>query len=280
MARYQITLAYDGTDFLGFQRQGEGRTVQSEVEAALRRLGWQGETLLAAGRTDRGVHAAGQVIAFDLPDWNHGPETLAHALNAHLPADVAVRAADTAADDFHPRYDARVRTYRYAVFNDGVRNPLLERYAWRIWPEANLQRLQAAANCLPGVHDFAAFGAAHKPGGSTVRVVYRAEWNAQASGLLFEVSANAYLYHMVRRLVYLQVLVGQGQLELEQFQLAVQAAQPQTPGLAPPNGLVLAEVRYELNRQESQVLVGADDLLRDWSDSGDDDSGENLRHKR
>ena len=94
MARYQVTLAYDGTSFLGFQRQGEVRTVQLEVEKALRELGWQQDTLLAAGRTDTGVHASGQVIAFDL-DWGHDPQALCRALNAKLPKDVAARAAST-----------------------------------------------------------------------------------------------------------------------------------------------------------------------------------------
>src|SRR5512139_427161 len=103
MARYQVILAYDGTEFFGFQRQASGpkeRTVQAVVEAALRQLGWQGKTILASGRTDTGVHALGQVIAFDL-EWAHSTEALRSAINAHLPADVAVQTVAPAADDFH-----------------------------------------------------------------------------------------------------------------------------------------------------------------------------------
>jgi tRNA pseudouridine38-40 synthase len=277
MARYKITLAYDGTGFLGFQRQVSGRTVQAEVEAALRRLNWSGKTILAAGRTDTGVHAAGQVVAVDL-DWSHEPAALGRALNAHLPQDIAVSEVVVAAEDFHPRYDARVRSYQYQVYCQPDRDPLKERYAWRVWPAVDLDRLQAAARLFPGAHDFAAFGTPPRPEGSTVRLVYRAGWLAQASGLLFEVSANAFLYHMVRRLVFLQVLVGQEQMSLEALRSAIEDTQPQPPGLAPAHGLVLSEVRYTLNEQENQVLIEADGQWKTWSASGEDDSGKDLRH--
>ena len=105
MARYQIILAYDGTGFRGSQRQADFRTVQSELEAALRKLGWSGRTVYLAGRTDTGTHASGQVVAFDL-DWHHGLDDLQDALNAHLPQDMAVLAVKMMADDFHPRFDA------------------------------------------------------------------------------------------------------------------------------------------------------------------------------
>ncbi len=277
MERYQITLAYDGTDFLGFQRQGAGRTVQAEVEAALSQLGWQGRALLGAGRTDSGVHAFGQVIAFDL-DWKHGPEALGRALNAHLPRDVAVRAVNVAAADFHPRSDARLRSYRYQIYCEPERDPLRERYAWRVWPAVDVELLHAAAQLLPGVRDYAAFGSPPRPGGNTVRVIYRAGWRAQASGLLFEVSANAFLYHMVRRLVFIQVLTGQRQWSLEALESGVCEAQPQAPGLAPPQGLVLSEVRYTLSAEEQQMLDNAMGKWNSLSASGEDDCGKDLRH--
>jgi tRNA pseudouridine38-40 synthase len=252
MARYQVTLAYDGTDFLGFQRQGSQRTVQSAVEAALRKIGWSGSSILAAGRTDSGVHASGQVIAFDL-DWAHSSEALGRALNANLPKDVAGLAVQIAEPEFHPRYDARVRSYQYRIYVSPDRNPLLERYAWRVWPKVEPQKLVNAARLLNGTHDFAAFGTPPRLGGSTIRTVFHAGWVLQAGGLLFEVSGNAFLYHMVRRLVYLQVLTGQGRIDLEEWRKAVHEAQPQTPGLAPSQGLTLTEVRYTLTEQEKQV---------------------------
>ncbi|RPJ48529.1 MAG: tRNA pseudouridine(38-40) synthase TruA [Chloroflexi bacterium] len=246
LERYKVTLAYDGTNFFGFQRQGETRTVQLEVEAALRRLKWQEQTILSAGRTDSGVHASGHVIAFNL-DWAHGTERLGRALNANLPEDVAVKAIEVVRADFHPRYDARARCYHYHVQYARERDPLRDRYTWRFWPPCELERLQAAARLLHGTYDFAAFGTPPRPGGSTIRTVFEAGWFGQEERLArFEVTANAFLYHMVRRMVFVQVLIGQQRLSLEALQEAL--AEPKTanlpPGLALPQGLNLKEVFY------------------------------------
>jgi tRNA pseudouridine38-40 synthase len=249
MARYQVILAYDGTLFAGFQRQARARTVQGEVEAALRQLGWQGRAILAAGRTDTGVHASGNVIAFDL-DWEHPVDELVQALNARLPEDAAARSAKEAQVEFHPRYDATARRYRYRLACSPARNPLTERYAWRAWPEADLARMQAAAAVFTGTHDFAAFGAPPKPGGPTIRAIFASGWRETDGELVYEVQGNAFLYHMVRRMVFLQVKVGQGRLEASDLADGL-AGKPeritQVTGLAPPQGLTLVEVRYAEN---------------------------------
>ena len=248
MERYKVTLAYDGTQFEGFQRQGMTRTVQLEVEKALRSLNWQGRAILSAGRTDSGVHAEGQVVAFDL-EWPHAPEALGKALNAYLPRDVAVQRVEMAAVDFHPRYDAQWRCYHYHVLFASQRDPLRERFAWRVWPPCEIRDLQAAARLLPGIHDFAAFGSPTHPGGTTLRMVHWAGWQEKEDGLArFEVAANAFLYHMVRRMVFVQVLVGHQRLSLEALAAAVEQAKPVTPGLAPPQGLVLKQVQYPVAR--------------------------------
>ena len=244
MVHYKVTLAYDGTQFFGFQRQGRVRTVQLETENALRKLNWQGRAILSAGRTDTGVHASGQIIAFDL-EWSHGEPALARALNANLPRDVSVQAVEVAPAEFHPRFDAISRCYEYQVVYSSWRNPLKDRYAWRIWPPCEGERLQEAARLLVGTHDFAAFGSPPRPGGSTIRMVFQASWRKNGEGSwLFEVMANAFLYHMVRRMVFVQVLFGQERLTLEELRNGIEAASPMTPGLAPPQGLVLKEVRY------------------------------------
>jgi tRNA pseudouridine38-40 synthase len=250
MARYQIILAYDGTDFLGSQRQASSRTAQSELEKALRKIGWQGKSILLAGRTDTGTHASGQVAAFDL-DWGHGPDKLQDALNAHLPGDMAVREVKVAAGDFHPRFDATSRCYRYRLFCASVRDPLRERYAWRAWPAVT--DLTPLAGIWPGTHDFAAFGTPPRPGGSTVRTVMSSEWKKQGDEWIFDIQADAFLYRMVRRLVYVQVAVGQARLPAEKLIWALdsrpeiqQEAQSEIPaGLAPASGLTLIEVRYD-----------------------------------
>lgn len=251
MAHYKVILAYDGTHFLGFQRQGAARTVQSTVEDALRRLGWQERALLSAGRTDSGVHASGQVIAFDLV-WNHSLEDLLAALNAHLPEDVAARAAEEVTAEFHPRFDALERRYRYRLCAGPLRAPLRERYAWRVWPEPDAAAMNAAAGLLRGTHDFAAFGAPHKAGGSTIRCVTAAAWQPEGDGWVFEIRGNAFLYHQVRRTVWALVQVGQGRLSREAVSAAVLTAQPLPPGLAPACGLELTEVRYPVEGEDER----------------------------
>jgi tRNA pseudouridine38-40 synthase len=268
MARYQVTIAYDGTCFQGFQRQGgRARTVQAEIEAALERLGWSGSAILYAGRTDAGVHAAGQVIAFDL-EWTHSDEALRHALNAYLPEDVAVKAVREVSPHFHPRYHAVGRAYTYRLYVAQERDPLRDRYAWRVWPDVDVPRMQAAARWIEGQHDFAAFGAPMKPGRSTVRRVYRASWEVlEDASLRFRIVANAFLYHMVRRLVYIQVLVGQAKLPPEAIGEALRGERDLPPGLAAARGLVLERVYYPEDGQ------GFEPLGESLTASGDEDCG-------
>ncbi len=249
MARYQIILAYDGTNFEGYQRQKGRRTVQGVFEAALSRLGWEGGKVLSAGRTDSGVHAAGQVIAFDL-DWKHGIEALGEALNALLPADAAVQRVGEVRADFHPRYDARARTYRYQVYCHPLRNPIAERFAFRSASDLDVSRLQAAADCFIGTHDFSAFGAPMKTGGSTIRSILKAEWQQDGNMRTFWIEANAFLYHMVRRLVYLQIQAALEKVTLDELRGGVEHASPLKPGIAPSNGLMLWSVRYHDGMQE------------------------------
>ena len=244
MAHYQIILAYDGTKLFGSQRQADTRTAQSELEKALRRLGWQGSSVFLAGRTDTGVHASGQVAAFDL-EWNHALDELVRALNSNLPANVAVSGAQVVRDDFHPRFDATSRCYRYRLFCQPNRNPLRERYAWRLWPPVEMEMLQVAAKFLIGKHDFVAFGSPPRAGSSTVRTVMKAEWQSQADEWTFEVQADAFLYRMVRRMVFLQVAVGLGKIPAEAFADLLEGRPRVVPaGLAPANGLTLIEVSY------------------------------------
>ncbi len=267
MERYQVIIAYDGTNFQGFQRQGRSRTVQAVVEEALRQLGWCERTILFAGRTDSGVHASGQVIAFDL-EWRHPYDALQRAINRYLPEDVSAISVAAADADFHPRYHALARQYHYTLFCQAWRDPLREHHAWRVWPAVQAELLIQSAACLPGVHDFAAFGSPLKPGGTTVRTVFRADWVQEDNGQWsFRIAANAFLYRMVRRLVLLQVLVGQQRLSLNQFAAALQNPQPLTPGLAKPNGLVLEQVFYPSKAEQPEGLIFTS------SASGEEDCG-------
>jgi tRNA pseudouridine38-40 synthase len=244
MERYQAILAYDGTSFWGFQAQPGIRTVEGELRSALGRLGWHGRTVLAGGRTDAGVHAEGQMAAFDL-DWSHGPEELKRALNAILPKDISCRALQVAAPDFHPRYQALRRCYRYRIFSAAERDPLRERYALRVWPAPDFERMAEAAGMLPGKRDFRAFGSAPRQGSHTVRTVFRAEWQRQGDATDFWIEADAFLFRMVRTIVGTLIEVGGGRRSPEEFQGLLQ-----TPTLgrsappAPACGLCLMRIEY------------------------------------
>ncbi|RLD07274.1 MAG: tRNA pseudouridine(38-40) synthase TruA [Chloroflexi bacterium] len=247
MEHYQIILAYDGTDFFGSQRQAKSRrTVQGELENALRKMGWAGNSVLMAGRTDAGVHASGQVASFKF-DWKHSLEDLTNALNANLPADMAVSRTNIAPADFHPRFDAIARLYRYRLFYQRQRDPLRERYAWRVHSALDGEMLHSLAALLPGKFNFAAFGSPPRPGGSTERHLMRASWREQEDEWIFEVQANAFLYHMVRRLVLAQVVIAQKKVHAEKFARALAEQVQVTSGIAPSNGLTLIAVSYPDN---------------------------------
>lgn len=249
MARYKVILTYDGSRYHGFQRQTNSATIQGAVESTLRKLGWDGQSILSAGRTDAGVHAFGQVIAFDL-DWNHSAEQLQAAINSLLPNSIAAQSVVEADAGFHPRYDARRRSYRYHIFCQNTRSPVRENYAWRVWPAVDLESMARAAGQLVGLHDFAAFGTPPRAGGSTWRTVYHASWNSvenhwDSPDLVFEITGDAFLFRMVRRLVYIQAAVGQGKLDAKVIQHSLEnPPEAQLQGLAPPNGLFLMAVSY------------------------------------
>jgi len=246
MALYKLILAYDGSAFGGSQRQAQRRTVQAELETAARKLGWTGASLALAGRTDAGVHARGQVAAMELA-WPHGIGALPKALNANLKADLVVVEAQEVAPGFHPRFDAKWRHYRYELRCSPQRHPLDDRFAWRVWPKVTVRSLQRVARNMTGAHDFGAFGAAARSGGCTKRTVLRSTWSSEAGRLRYDVIADGFLYRMVRRLVFVQVAVGQEKCEESSVSLALEdgrGARGLPGGLAPPSGLCLMEVRY------------------------------------
>ena len=244
MARYQVILAYDGSGFQGSQRQANSRTVQGELEKSLRSYGWPGKSVIMAGRTDTGVHATGQVAAFDF-DWKHGDGQFLKALNAELPPDLAVRSLCQSVADFHPRFDAISRRYCYRLFCEPIRDPLREKFAWRVWPKVDERALRQVAQSLLGKHDFEAFGSPTTPKGTTVRTVKKTEWKKRPDGeWQFEVQADAFLYRMVRRLILVQVSVAQGKCSVKEVQDALTKHGKLPSGLAPANGLTLVEVLY------------------------------------
>lgn len=221
------------------------RTVQGVLEAALSKLGWSGSSIRAAGRTDRGVHARGQVISYSL-SWSREPDQLTAALNAHLPADVAVRHTEVVSEEFDPRFSAVRRRYVYRLLADPAPDPLKERTRWRVWPAPNLDRIGRLAELFVGKRDFGAFGRAPTPGGHTVREISRSECLREGSELKLILEADAFLYRMVRRIVGAILQVGRGDKNPEDLLRSLSDPARKWEGrLAPAKGLCLEAVYYE-----------------------------------
>ncbi len=237
--RYRARVEYDGTDLAGSQAQAGARTVQGELEAALASLsGGRRVRVDAAGRTDAGVHATGQVIAFTY-DGRLSATELARALDALLPRDVAIRDLVRAPAGFHPRYAARYREYRYTVWN-GPRSPLLERTAYWIRVPLDDAAMARAATALEGRHDFRAFGAADR---GTVRTVHRIRVRRTGDLVTIDVRGDSFLRGMVRRIVAALILVGRGETDEESVGAALASRRPAFDGAsAPAKGLCLRRV--------------------------------------
>lgn len=246
-------MEYDGSAYQGFQRQApEKSTVQGALEEALGKIADRHIPVIGAGRTDSGVHAWGQVVSFMLT-WRHDLPALQRALNARLPADIAVRQLGEVEASFHPRFDARRRTYEYVVYNEPVRSPLRHRRCWQVRTPLAMEKMNQAATLLLGRHDFATFGRA-PVGDNTVRELFVAEWRRRDEFLVFRVTANAFLYRMVRSIVGTLRKVGDGSWQVADFAEAMAARdRSRSGGLAPPNGLFLMSVEYE----EDWLLPGS-----------------------
>ena len=244
MELYQVTIAYDGTEFKGFQRQKDARTVQDEIEQALKMLGWDQKSILAAGRTDTGVHAEGQVVAFQL-DWQHTSGELQRALNDLLPADISTVNVRTAGNEFHPRFDANQRKYRYQIYFSNVSNPILERFYWRVWPKPNFELLEQGSRLFLGRHDLCRFGKPPDEKTTSIRTIELMDWEFMEDGrAFFYIGSKAFLYHMVRRIVYVLVRTGQKRISMLELKKSIEEQIELPAGIAPAKGLILEQITY------------------------------------
>lgn len=244
LPNWRLVVEYDGTDFAGWQRQAGGaRTVQGVLEEALAPLARGRVAVIGAGRTDAGVHAAGQVAHARAATRLAAPE-LWRAWNARLPRDVAIRALAPAPADYHARRAARNKLYAYRLWTGAVRSPLRERYA--VWqrPPLDVAALRAAAAALVGSHDFASFCAAGGDAHGTVRSIRRAEWIGALGGeLRFEIEGPGFLRHMVRNLVGSLLEVGRGRREPDWIAALLERGDRSLAGpTAPAPGLTLVRV--------------------------------------
>jgi len=253
VAVFKITVAYDGTDFNGWQRQPDGTSIQGVLEEALKALDGRDVVVTAAGRTDAGVHALAQVAAVAL-ERTIAPDALVRAVNARLPESVRVLSAEAVDAQFHPRFDAKIKTYRYRIWNADVLSPFERRYAWHIIDRLDLQAIDDGAGRLVGTHDFAAFQGTGSDAATTVRTVTQAGLRtsrdargaARSALLEFEISGDGFLRHMVRNVVGSLVDVGRGRVP-PAWIADVLASRDRTKAgrTAPARGLFLVGVKYE-----------------------------------
>ncbi len=265
MRNLRLTLAYDGTNYVGWQVQPNGISVQSVVESAITNLTGETVRILAAGRTDSGVHALGQVVNF--PTNSRIPaDQFRRGLQNFLPDDVVVREAQDVAPDFHATYSAVRKRYRYVILNRQASEPFLGRYVWSVRQRLNLDQLREASQHLIGTHDFRCFES-HWPNKATsVRTVFEAQWGRSATWSLwepntvgketsrddqsgaflwFEIVADGFLYNMVRAIVGTLVKVGRGRWEPNHVQTIIeQQDRSQAGETAPASGLYLVNVEY------------------------------------
>lgn len=257
--RVKLLISYDGTDFVGWQRQPNGRSVQGEIERAMARLLGGAVSVQGAGRTDAGVHAMAQTASFEA-ELNLPSERLAYALNNLLPPDVRVIAAEPAADDFHARFSPSRKEYRYFIAPGVKPTPFDARYVWHCPGGLDYDAMAAAAGTLQGEHDFRSFCAKSLVVSSYVRTLYAAEFHQAkpeeappplqllaAGGDLYmlRLVGNGFIYKMVRLLTGALVKLGEGKLTPAEFAQALAYERPQPPApAAPPGGLYLWGLAY------------------------------------
>ncbi len=244
MPTFKLTISYDGTGFVGWQRQAEGTSIQGLLEDALAELAGEPVPITGAGRTDAGVHAIGQVASFSI-DRDVPAPTLLRAMNARLPPAVRVMSAESVGPDFHARFGARSKTYRYRMWNAEVLDPFERAYAWHLPGPLDTDRMARAARLFEGRHDFAAFQASGAPTHSTERHVTASVVAAARGLVIYEVSGNGFLRHMVRIIVGSLVEVGRGRADEVWIERVLASRDRALAGpTAPPEGLFLVRVDY------------------------------------
>lgn len=242
---FKLIIEYDGSRHHGWQRQPNGRTIQGEIETAIRTLTGQNVVLIGSGRTDAGVHALGQTANFTCATRLTAPQLL-NGLNALLPAEIVIHACEPAPEGFHARYDVLSKLYRYRILNRAVPAAVGRQYQWWIRSPLDVVSMRAAARLLVGRQDFKSFEGAGSPRAHTIRHIMEACVTCpSAEQIDFDIEADGFLRCMVRNIVGTLVEIGRGHLAPEQMRVIIDARDRTRAGAtAPPQGLCLVRVRY------------------------------------
>ena len=244
----KLVIAYNGAAYHGWQRQAEGiDTVQQRVEESASRIVGHPVVVSGAGRTDAGVHAAGQVANFRTTNLSIPLRGLRRAMNSRLPRDIAIRSADEVADDFHASRSAVAKTYRYRIYVAPHRPVELCSQVWHYWKSLDAERMRAGAVRLVGEHDFRGLATSAEVRENTVRTIYRCEVAQADSEIVVSVTGNGFLYNMVRNIVGTLVEIGRGRWGPERIEMILASCDRRDAGpTAPPDGLSLMSVEYPL----------------------------------
>jgi tRNA pseudouridine38-40 synthase len=244
MQNYKILIQYDGTHYHGWQIQANGRTIQGELTRALSLLDSRPVTVHGAGRTDAGVHAEGQVANFFL-ERAFEPERLRDAINGNLERDVRVVAVETVADDFHARFSAMQKTYRYRIFTGAVISPFDYRYALHYRAALNLEMMREAAAVLLGTHEFSAFTVADSEVENHIRTLQQLEIQKDGDWLIIYASADGFLRYMVRNIVGTLLDIGRGHRQSDEMRDILESRDRNRAGaMAKAHGLTLLKIDY------------------------------------
>jgi len=246
MRYLKVTLAYDGTDFSGWQRQSKGRTIQGVLEEQIGRMHKHEVPIIAAGRTDSGVHAHGQVITFHSDLESLPLSVFPKALNGFLPRDISVSRTEEVAEAFHPRYDAVRRTYKYFLDCRAFNSPFEDRFTWRIGWKPDIGRLNAFARWVEGTHDFSTFSVVNEQVPNRVRTVYTSVFFPEGPFLVYQITGASFLWRMVRSLVGSMISFEHQGLAPETMRDYLKAQDRSLAGpTAPARGLFLHHVTYK-----------------------------------
>jgi tRNA pseudouridine38-40 synthase len=245
MRTIKLLIEYDGTNYLGWQVQAKGPTIQGVIEEKLKYLTGEGVRLIGSGRTDSGAHALGQVAHFRTESRLNVP-TIQKALNSLLPPDIVIQKAEEVKDDFHARKKAKSKVYEYRILNRDFRSAIGRGYVWHIPQKLDFKAMKQATRHLLGEHDFSSFRSVGTPTQTAVRRIIQAEWKRGSDGLLrFEIEATGFLKQMVRAIVGTLVETGKGKTSPVEFQKILESKDRKKAGpTAPSHGLFLKEVKY------------------------------------
>ena len=245
MRNVKLLIEYDGANYLGWQVQAKGLTVQGMIEDKLAILTGETIHLIGSGRTDAGAHALGQVANFKTRSQME-VHTFQKALNSLLPSDIVIKEVEEAGEDFNARKSAKSKVYEYRILNRPTRSVFHREYSWHIPQRLKLQEMRIATQILIGEHDFSSFRSVGTPTKTAIRKVIRAEWKRDKEGSLrFEIEANGFLKQMVRAIVGTLVEIGRGKIGVDEFRQILDSKDRSLAGpTAPAHGLFLKEVEY------------------------------------